>query len=737
MLERVGRGAFGEVYRGRDTRLDRIVALKVLKQDTPTSPDDVVREARLLAKVRHPNVVTVYGADRIDGRVGIWMEFLQGETLDRILRARGAMNAREAALVGIDLCQALSAVHAAGIIHQDIKLGNVMRAQGGRVVLMDFGLGREAGPRRSDGKARKISGTPPYMAPEVLRGSTADARSDVYSLGVVLFALVTGAMPVEGASFNDLLDKHERGEVQRARDKRPDLPEAFAAVLDRALLPDPVQRFATPGEFERALLQSLGAVVDPQATRTRSTMAQRGAIVTLVVALLVATALGIRASRRSTPVLEEPAAAPLADSPNLTLIGEAASDLFGLAVAGLGDVNHDGFDDILIGAPQHSAGGTNRGKIYLYRGTSQGLETTASWTAIGTEDEDHLGWSIASFTNLEMDGFADLVVGASGAKGHVDVYHGIKAGFASMPVQTLTSDRPSTLFGYDVATGDVDHDGLDDLLVGEPHFPAPGANSGRALLYFSKGGIFSAEPVWTATGAPGSTFGISVSLGGDVNHDGYADAVIGARLASFGRDMSECGAAYVFLGSAAGLDSIPTVLPGRQAGANFGIGALIAGDLDADGFSDVLVGAENGSNGEDAEGIIEIYFGSKNGISPYGQVLLESNTMGANFGGHAGPAGDLDGDGCDDLFVGALRYQRTEPREGAAFLYNGSRNRRISRSWLRVRGKTGSWLGAAGGTAGDVNGDGFPDFIVSAPSWDTETGTNVGQVELFLNTRKR
>jgi hypothetical protein len=187
----------------------------------------------------------------------------------------------------------------------------------------------------------------------------------------------------------------------------------------------------------------------------------------------------------------------------------------------------------------------------------------------------------------------------------------------------------------------------------------------------------------------------------------------------------------------AALGAVGTVLPGRQAEANFGADAFFAGDLDADGFADLVVGAENGSHGEESEGIAEIYFGSSHGISPLGALLLESNTMGANFGGHGGPVGDLDGDGCDDLFIGALRYQKTQPREGAVFLFRGSRRREISRSWFRARGKSGSWYGTAGGSAGDLNGDGFPDFIVSSGAWDTEKGINVGQVEVYLNTRRR
>jgi hypothetical protein len=159
--------------------------------------------------------------------------------------------------------------------------------------------------------------------------------------------------------------------------------------------------------------------------------------------------------------------------------------------------------------------------------------------------------------------------------------------------------------------------------------------------------------------------------------------------------------------------------------------------MDADGFQDLFVGSEEASNGEKREGVGEIYFGSPAGVSPYGAVLLEPNMMGANFGGHAGPLGDVDGDGCDDIWVGALRYQRTAPRAGAAFIFSGSRHRAIRCSWLRVGPRGGSWYGAQAGLAGDINGDGFPDFVVGAASWDTEAGENTGMVEVFLNTRRR
>lgn len=255
--ERVGHGAFGEVYRARDPHLDREVALKILSRDLCSPDDEVIREARLLAAVRHPNVVTVHGADRLGGQVGIWTEFLRGQTLERILRERGVLDGREAALVAIDLCRALAAAHAAGIIHQDVKLSNVMRAEGGRIVLMDFGLGREIEPLAAIGSERRLSGTPLFMSPEALRGDRPDARMDLYSVGVVLFALVTGALPVEASSLDALRRKHELGERRQARDLRPDLSAGLVRVLDRSLCPDPRGRYRTAGDLERALLECL------------------------------------------------------------------------------------------------------------------------------------------------------------------------------------------------------------------------------------------------------------------------------------------------------------------------------------------------------------------------------------------------------------------------------------------------------------------------------------------------
>src|SRR5207248_1845014 len=135
-------------------------------------------EGRLLARIRHQNVITVHGVAVHEQRVGLWMELVRGETLEQLLQKRGPFSAREAALVGIDLCRALAAIHAAGLIHRDVKAQNVMREDGGRIVLMDLGTGREAGAV-GDAAAQDLAGTPLYLAPEIFSGDRASERSDL------------------------------------------------------------------------------------------------------------------------------------------------------------------------------------------------------------------------------------------------------------------------------------------------------------------------------------------------------------------------------------------------------------------------------------------------------------------------------------------------------------------------------------------------------------------------------
>jgi serine/threonine-protein kinase len=254
IIDKVGSGTFGDVYRAWDNRLDREVALKILRRrerDDEASASRVIEEGRLLARVRHPNVVTVYGAERVNGQVGVWMEFIQGKTLEEELRAHGPIDVEQASKIGITLADALSAIHRAGLIHRDVKAHNVMRDRDGRLVLTDFGAGCEL--KETDGAAGELAGTPLCVAPEVLAGQAATPQSDIYSVGVLLYHLVTGTYPVRGRSLEEMRAAHARGARVLLHDERPDLPAAFVQVVDRALDPDPQKRYETPDAFGAAL----------------------------------------------------------------------------------------------------------------------------------------------------------------------------------------------------------------------------------------------------------------------------------------------------------------------------------------------------------------------------------------------------------------------------------------------------------------------------------------------------
>jgi len=238
VLEPIASGSFGDVYRAWDPQLDREVALKLLKRapDADAQADEVVDEGRMLARLRHPHIVSVYGAARIDGQVGLWMEYVRGRTLAQIVREEGPLSARRVADVGLTLCDALAAVHKAGLLHRDVKAQNVVLADDGRVVLMDFGAGRDVRHAGLD-----LAGTPLYLAPEVARGAPASPQSDIFSLGVLLRFIGTG-----GYHEGDLRWPGRQG-------------RRLSAAIHTAMAREPVARYESASCFAAALGQAFAA----------------------------------------------------------------------------------------------------------------------------------------------------------------------------------------------------------------------------------------------------------------------------------------------------------------------------------------------------------------------------------------------------------------------------------------------------------------------------------------------
>ncbi len=286
---RVGHGSFGEVYRAWDPHLEREVALKLLLPGSVSGEEEyraMLREARALAAVQHPNIVHVYGIDRHDGRVGYWTDFVRGKTLSFLIAAQGPFGYREAALIGLDVSKALSAVHRAGLLHRDIKAENVMREEGGRILLMDFGL--TTLPQSQTG----IAGTPTYMAPELFSGSQATVATDIYAMGVLLFYLVTGQHPVR---LGGLTAKEAAAAISKRKaliDLRPDLSESFMRSVSVAMEMDPAKRYGSAGQLAEALAESLGAPLPAGAASAPSKTTSKTKLWVGLAVLVVLAALG-------------------------------------------------------------------------------------------------------------------------------------------------------------------------------------------------------------------------------------------------------------------------------------------------------------------------------------------------------------------------------------------------------------------------------------------------------------
>lgn len=246
ILERIGSGASGVVYRARDPVVGREVALKVCAP-TQDRRAALLREAQQMARIDHPNVLRVHGAVEIGGVVGFWSDLVSGESLDVWASSRPPLSANEIAVVGLELCSALAAIHAQSMVHGDIKPGNVIRHASGRWVLLDFGS------TSAMSEAEATSGTPLYLAPELFHGGPPTAATDIYALGVLLFRLATGHFPREADDLSSLLEQHYSGECLRLLDLRPDLDTTLVAAIETALESQPAARHRTAGEFAHAL----------------------------------------------------------------------------------------------------------------------------------------------------------------------------------------------------------------------------------------------------------------------------------------------------------------------------------------------------------------------------------------------------------------------------------------------------------------------------------------------------
>jgi eukaryotic-like serine/threonine-protein kinase len=284
----VGSGGMSKVYRAHDRLLERTVALKILHEHYSQDDEYVERfrrEARAVAQIAHPNVVTVIDRGEHEGRQFIVFEYVDGENLKQLVEREGSLPIRQVIHLGLQVASALASAHERGVVHRDVKPQNVLLSEDGLPKVTDFGIARSADVE-SVTLTGTVMGTSEYLSPEQARGEAVDVRSDVYSLGAILYELCTGRVPYPGENPVSVAMRHLHEPVPSVRERRRDVPRRLEAAIRRALAKDPEERFASMGELIaelEACLRALGngeeTIVLPAPVRRRRERrrARRGA----------------------------------------------------------------------------------------------------------------------------------------------------------------------------------------------------------------------------------------------------------------------------------------------------------------------------------------------------------------------------------------------------------------------------------------------------------------------------
>lgn len=370
----------------------------------------------------------------------------------------------------------------------------------------------------------------------------------------------------------------------------------------------------------------------------------------------------------------------LAQEANWVEGGGQEASRFGTAVAAAGDVNNDGFDDVLIGSPGYDTAEQqpNHGAAFLYLGSGDGLQADPTWFVQGDKKEFELGNALDGAGDLNGDQYLDLVISVHHytdeqfLEGQVRVYYGSASGFESTSYWSYASNQSGARLGTAVAgVGDLNGDGFDDLAVSAQYYDTEFDSAGAVFVFYGSELGLGTEFDWLATGSSeDELFGASIASPGDLNLDGFTDLLVGAPAYDSSYIMDQ-GAAFVYLGSADGLSSHPAyVWNGWQSDSQFGASLSGGGDINADGYPDVIVGAPFYVEDKATVGSIFVFYGREQGFlsrydwQNFGKAFSE-------YGSSVAAAGDVNGDGYGDILAGAPEYKIAEDPMGRAVGYYG------------------------------------------------------------------
>lgn len=417
--------------------------------------------------------------------------------------------------------------------------------------------------------------------------------------------------------------------------------------------------------------------------------------------------------------------------------GDQAYASMGNCVGWAGDVNGDGYGDVIIGLWTFGDGTTgllNEGAARIFLGNATDLNNAFSWEVRGGAAQAALGVYVDGAGDVNGDGYADVIVGADRydifRRGSAQVFLGSAFGPSTTPAWTGGGSATFDVYGYCVGTaGDVNGDGYSDIIVGAFWAESTITDQGRAFVYHGSPNGLSSSGTLDQTQAS-AFFGTSVSAAGDVNADGYSDVIIGAP--QFDNGQTDEGRAYVFHGSASGLpNSANWIRENDIANSLLGTGVSTAGDVNGDGYSDVIIGAPGTTSGEAGEGLAYVFNGSVTGLGTTPWVA-ERNLVGAALGSSVASAGDVNGDGYSDVVIGANGYSVGQPLEGAAYVHLGSATGLvIAPAFTFTQALANARIGSSVAGVGDVTGDGNGDVLIGASGWTSSALTGRGRAFLL------